>query len=102
MDEIRDQGRPRPADDPDQTEFHFGWRFVWFGLLPLMVVGGAFLMWSTVGDLRSGTEVGPRGLAFLGIYPVGVIAWVVGLVRYRRARRAGRTPVPGSWSPRSR
>jgi hypothetical protein len=92
----KDDGRP--GDDPDQTQYHFGFRFIWFWVMPLFVVGGAFLFWA---QLNSGEGIGlSRGQRFVFIYPIGVVAWIVGLVQFHRAKRRGETPVPGSYKPR--
>ena len=93
---VKDDGRP--GDDPDQTQYHFGWRFIMFWVMPLVVVGGAFLVWD---QLRSGEGVGlSRGQRFVLVYPIFVLAWIAGLVQYRRARLRGDTPVPGTYKPR--
>lgn len=91
----------RPGDDPDQTQWHFGMRFFMFWLLPVIVVGGAFVWWPMVQDLAAGTyPSGRRGFLLVLLYPFLVVAWPCLLVSYRRAKRRGETPVPGSYKPR--
>ena len=95
-DPAKDDGRP--GDDPDQTQYHFGFRFIWFWVMPLFVIGGAFLFWA---QLNAGEGIGlSRGQRFVFIYPIGVVAWIVGLVQFHRAKRRGETPIPGSHKPR--
>jgi hypothetical protein len=90
----------RPGDDPDQTPWHFGFRFIWFWCMPLFVVGGAFLWVSILQDVVGGAELTRRQIVLLPGYPVGVVAWITGLVGYFRAKRRGETPIPGSYKPK--
>jgi hypothetical protein len=92
----------RPGDDPDQTQWHFGARFIMFWVMPLVVVGGAILWWDMIEALRAGDDLegSSKGWIFLPLYPVVVVTWPCWIVAYLRARRRGETPVPGSHKPR--
>lgn len=99
-DDSPDDGRP--GDDPDQTQWHFGFRFMAFWVLPFAVVGGAFLWWDLIQALRAGASLGGggKGSTFVFLYPGMVVGWVYLVVGYHRAKRRGETPVPGSYKPR--
>ncbi|MFS0699000.1 hypothetical protein AB6N24_03400 [Cellulomonas sp. 179-A 4D5 NHS] len=90
----------RPGDDPDQTQWHFGMRFFMFWLMPVIAVGGAFVWWPMVQDLAAGIYPDSvKGFLLVLAYPAAVVGWPGMLMAYRRAKRRGETPIPGSYKP---
>lgn len=91
--------RMRPADDPEQTDWHIGARWLWLWIMPLIVVGTPFLLWDIYQDIVSGEDVRARSYALFVMYPALVGIWLYMVVRFVRARRRGETPKLLSWKP---
>lgn len=72
---------------------------IMFWVMPLFVIGGAVLLWR---QLRSGEGASVLGQTLVLLHPIGVVARIVGLVQYRRAKACGESSMPGRYKPRRR